>query len=171
MYVGSHRGLSPTSLWCSLRSIPAYWGTTLQSLSWSAWFLCKSPDQCQVWVILLCQRSWAFIQQISNSPKTSTRVWVVRVSLQSCVIVSVLKRRGSCPRVWTENKSAMGNWNLQKNTNKRDKKNKKHAFKKSLKREPAVKVMLVTVNCYSWRNLRLHSVRSSIKDVKNIIKL
>lgn len=155
-YVGSHRGLSPASLWCSLRSIPAYWGSTLQGSSWSAWFRCKSPpDQCQVWVISHCQRSCAFIQQISNSPKTSRCVCVVRVSLQSCVIVSALKCGRSSPRVWTENKSTMGNWTFKKTPTKR----KKTAFIKSMKREPAVKVMLVTVKCSSWRNLRLHSYR------------
>lgn len=120
-YVGSHRGLSPTSLWCSSRSIPAYWGSTLQDSGWSAWFHCKSPPvQCQVWVISHCPR---FIQQISNSPKTSRCVCVVCVSPQSCVIVGVLKCGGSSLRVWTENKRTMGNGSSRKNTNKKKTKN------------------------------------------------
>ena len=41
VYLGSRRGLSQTSLWCALRSIPAYWGSTLLGLSWSAWFLSR----------------------------------------------------------------------------------------------------------------------------------
>lgn len=120
VYLGSHKGLSQTSLWCALRSIPAYWGHTLLGSSWSAWFLYDSPpdlkEQCQASLISHSLKICALIQQISNFLQTSRCVCVVRVSLQSSVtVLIVVKFDGSSPWVWKENKSHQGKSDLQHN--------------------------------------------------------
>lgn len=106
-----------------------------------------SKKLCQASAISHSQKIWALYREYQISRKTSRCICVVRVSLQSCVIIAAwLNAKGQVLDFGKRTKSTVGNLTF---------KSKKCFFffpfliLRSMKIEPAVKLIIVTVNCYN----------------------
>lgn len=113
VYLGSRRGLSQTSLWCALRSIPAYWGSTLQGLRSSAWFLSRVSYRPQRALPVLSDFTQSKLGALYSESRVSPENFQMYLCCScftavACYGYSGAECEGSSPWVWKENKRHHG---------------------------------------------------------------